>query len=544
MASAVALTPTPRRRRWWTEGRQWHATPTVALPAKEAGRDWLTALLNGPGGPRQDLKTAWDDRAETSVKAVYRYLWRQAHARKSAAVAVSVDQLIAGLMPVMGWLDRGSLEDNRSSYSKSVRRWLDRLAAMRLLEWRGVRDNRNRWWRTELLLLPAPAPDPDTLAAARARMRTFSRREMRRRLRNPCRRRELTRVIERSARPCAARRRRLGRARGLAVRAARATPSRDSNLLPNPFGASTTSKSTPFGIQFEIELNSDTSAAQTGARVVDNDRVAVRNANKGCANELNSRPWSPSDGVALLLRVAAREAALAEGRERPSHHAVFAVTMQRALATLEGWPQHRPVPNRILSEAFEAVTGRPAKLAHDNRHRAQLQRAVARYERCAEQRPNGWPPTGGAALARCIRDVTDDAESVAYAIGRLDVVSKQMAAAAKRSDPLPHYERRARRQHRRAQQTRTTGPLTFRRFTADPGWCSDEQIRNQGAELFLAGDLPGTAGLIGFQHRDDSLLDPTQHRRRDNLRTLIAWTREQLQRRDKRSTPSRNPLDD
>lgn len=101
MASATA----PRRPRsdWRRHGREWCPVPSEPLPAREAGRDVVIALLNGPGGPRHELKTAWDDRRETSLKAVLRALWRLGHGNKSAAFATTFEQLINALMPVMGW---------------------------------------------------------------------------------------------------------------------------------------------------------------------------------------------------------------------------------------------------------------------------------------------------------------------------------------------------------------------------------------------------------------------------------------------------------
>lgn len=90
-----------------------------------------------------------DDRRETSLKAVYRALWRLAHAERSGCFATTPDQLVAVFIRVMG-RGHGSREANRSAHARSVRRWLDDLQAMGLIEWGGVRDNVGRWWRTEI----------------------------------------------------------------------------------------------------------------------------------------------------------------------------------------------------------------------------------------------------------------------------------------------------------------------------------------------------------------------------------------------------------
>ena len=82
------LKATTREARRWSSGREWHPPARTPLPGAEAGRARLNALLNGPGGPRFEPRTTWDDCAETSIKAVYRYLWRLAHANKSACSRV------------------------------------------------------------------------------------------------------------------------------------------------------------------------------------------------------------------------------------------------------------------------------------------------------------------------------------------------------------------------------------------------------------------------------------------------------------------------
>ena len=469
-----ATTPAARR---WSSGRDWHPPARTPLPSVEAGRARLNALLNGPGGPRFELKTTWDDRAETSIKAVYRYLWRLAHANKSGAFACSVDQLVSGLMPVMGWQDHGDARANRSAHSRSVRRWLERLAAMGLIEWAGVRDAQNRWWRTEITLLEAPAPDPYWLRAAQVRLRAFERRERRRRRCRPRRRRDLGRVLARSQAPGARARRASALRRALRRHNAR----RGSGCAPakvssNPLGAPATQEQphhlTTTANQPEFANGEGAHARKTddhsapphpsmGSADVANGKECIEE--RPAVSELREAQLLPDRIDAelsrerLLARVAAREAAIRGGLQPPTKFHVMQATQQRAYEALLQWPSGRPIPARVLSDAFEHATGRPARMWRDGRHKAALARAIERYERHAEQRPACWPASGAGALALAMTACAQDSRSIddrgyhrealslTWAIGRLNVVSKQMAAAAKRANPARELDQRRRR---------------------------------------------------------------------------------------------------
>jgi hypothetical protein len=526
----------------------------VGLPSVEAGRAWLVALLNGPGGPRFALKTTWDDRAETSVKAVYRYLWRLGHAEKSAAFACSVDQLIAGLMPVMGWRDHGDPAANRSAHSRSVRRWLDRLAAMGVIEWTGVRDNMNRWWRTEIWLLTPPEPDPLWLEAACQRLRAFERRERRRRRRSPRRRRDLGHVLARSQAPGTKARRRGALRRGLQVSATRRARqtlacSPDPNVRSNPFGAPASQEQ-----HHQLDANSSsllhdhtetrpTFVNREGARARDEDDPATpRLPTEGSGNPANGKEPSENEGrcvvdrceasgvdaqwelssAALLERIAAREAAIRAGTEAPTKYHIIAATRRRSYEALLSWSAGQPVPDRVLGEAFEHVTGQSARMWRDGRHREPLARAMERYRRYVEQRPSGWPESPAAALALAMLDCAQNPRSVdelgysrgplslSWAIGRLNIISKQMAAAAKRQDRARELERRRRRLARRDRRASRV-PIAFRRApTLARESTSAEHQRRVAIEQLLRGELAGGADLIGFLVRARDLLDRGQ----------------------------------
>ena len=381
-----AATAVARR---WNSGRDWHPPTRTPLPGAEAGRARLNALLNGPGGPRFELKTTWDDRAETSIKAVYRYLWRLAHANKSGAFACSVDQLVSGLMPVMGWQDHGDARANRSAHSRSVRRWLERLAAMGLIEWAGVRDAQNRWWRTEITLLEAPAPDPYWLRAAQVRLRAFERRERRRRRCRPRRRRDLGRVLARSQAPGARARRASALRRALRRHNAR----RGSGCVPakvssNPIGAPATQEQ-PHHLTTTADQPELANWEGAHARKTD-DHSAPPHPSMGSANVANGKECIEERPAVselreaqllpdridaelsrerLLARVAAREAAIRGGLQPPTKFHVIQATQQRAYEALLQWPSGRPIPARVLSDAFEHATGRPARMWRDGRHK-------------------------------------------------------------------------------------------------------------------------------------------------------------------------------
>jgi transposase InsO family protein len=73
--------------------------------------------------------TPGDDRLETRVYAVKRYLFRLGHAARSARFATSIEQLVVGLAPVMGWGTVPARPAERArfvrAHRKSVQRWLD-----------------------------------------------------------------------------------------------------------------------------------------------------------------------------------------------------------------------------------------------------------------------------------------------------------------------------------------------------------------------------------------------------------------------------------
>ena len=105
----------------------------------------MCALL-GRARRARGCVTPGDDRLETRVYAVKRYLFRLGHAASSARFATSIEQLVVGLAPVMGWgpAPRGGAERARfvRAHRKSVQRWLDDLQAAGLVAHEPERDER------------------------------------------------------------------------------------------------------------------------------------------------------------------------------------------------------------------------------------------------------------------------------------------------------------------------------------------------------------------------------------------------------------------
>jgi hypothetical protein len=238
------------------------------IPA-EPGRVELLALAQ-VARERAGRAYAGDERLETSLYALKRYLWRLGHSSRNRAgtYATSLPQLVTGLAPIMGWR-RTTLRDGRQiplsraalvrAHRRTVQRWLDWLAAAGIADHIPERDQDGNWWRTRIVLHVTPAIDPGRLAAARTRLRNRGRRERRaaarahrrRRSGQLQRRRDLRAITSASATPTGATRARLGRARSCAIAAARRAQAVDAIRAPrpdsgdnltHPFGAPSTSE--------------------------------------------------------------------------------------------------------------------------------------------------------------------------------------------------------------------------------------------------------------------------------------------------------------
>src|SRR3954469_2701585 len=175
-ALAVPLERTSPSRR---SRRRWYRPASAPIPP-EPGRLVVSTLL-GRARLARGCSTPGDDRLETRAYAVKRYLFRLAHAARSGRFACSIEQLVAGLAPVMGWgpVPRDGAERARfvRAHRRSVQRWLDDLQAAGVVAHEPERDERGGWWRTQIVLLAAPTPCAEELRVARARARGWRARE-------------------------------------------------------------------------------------------------------------------------------------------------------------------------------------------------------------------------------------------------------------------------------------------------------------------------------------------------------------------------------
>jgi hypothetical protein len=145
----------------------------------------VVCALLGRARRARGCVTPGDDRIETRVYAVKRYPFRLGHAARSGRFATSVEQLVVGLAPVMGWgvVPRGGSERARfvRAHRKSVQRWLDDRRATGIVAHVPERDTRGQWWRIQIVLLAASDPTTQELRVAVVRARGWRRRERSRR---------------------------------------------------------------------------------------------------------------------------------------------------------------------------------------------------------------------------------------------------------------------------------------------------------------------------------------------------------------------------
>ena len=185
--SRALLLVLPRRFGRWR--CRWSAHPLVALVASRVagiGRrtsrcrpspgGWWSCALLGRARRARGCSTPGDDRLETRAYAVKRYLFRLGHAQRSARYATSVEQLVVGLAPVMGWgpVPRERAERARfvRAHRKSVQRWLDDLQAAGVVAHEPERDGAGSGGARRSCCSPRRSPTADELRwrAARARV--------------------------------------------------------------------------------------------------------------------------------------------------------------------------------------------------------------------------------------------------------------------------------------------------------------------------------------------------------------------------------------
>jgi hypothetical protein len=511
------------RRRWYRPARE-------PIPP-EPGRLVVCALLSRARAAR-GCSTPGDDRLETRAYAVKRYLFRLGHAARSGRFACSVEQLVVGLAPVMGWgaVPVGEFERVRfvRAHRKSVQRWLDDLQVAGVVAHEPERDARGRWWRTQIVLLTALAPNPEELRIAKRRAQAWRVRERarRRQHRRAC---TLATIRLRAAEPRRCTRRRLARARAMAAHEARRRALIEAQietgraivhargLLTHPFGAPPTSAHVaesskrhkggptprawaPAAARAAQTLKTTpTFPAGTGAHARATSGGALTPTPSGPeqrGEEIGRLP--PDEFEAMVLRrVGEREHQLAVRAAFRCEHVL------RRSREVICWPRGCPCPIGRLAEAWAthrhgadvvakrgavAAGSRSAELAGRAAH------AIALYERFVDERPPGWPQTGPAAL--CALAAQRRAAVLAGDIARLLGLASGMRASALLGS-AERLERAAARAHRR-QRSLDPG-VPFR--TGRPRWETAEQRRVRVRdELLLAGADPAdwpNAALAG-----------------------------------------------
>jgi hypothetical protein len=466
--------------------------------------------------------TPGDDRLETRAYAVKRYLFRLGHAARSARFATSIEQLVLGLAPVMGWGTVPSARVERArfvrAHRKSVQRWVDDLQEAGVVAHEPERDEHGRWWRTQIALLAGPAPSVDELRVARARARGWRMRERarRRRHRRAC---ALATIRSRASVPQRHTRRRLARARARTahearrreaieaqIRAARAR-AEGRGLLTHPFGAPPTSADVPEPSTSSEGAQTPRSWVPAAARsepTLEKTRSFVAGTGahsraagarpsaraladrKECFEEIGRMPPGEFDAL-VARRVAERERQLADRAALRREH-----VLRRSQEVID-WPEGRICPFGRLTEAWVAHRYGPAGAAETGAAAAgprspalagRAARAIALYEAFSDHRPPGWPETGPAAL--CALGGQRRAAVLAGDVARLLGLAKGMRAGALLGDA----RRRVRAAGRaRRRQRAWDGRLLFR--TGASRWESGEQRRTRVRdELLLAGADP------------------------------------------------------
>ena len=408
----------------------------------------------------------FDLRVFVSLLAVSRYLHRLGRARPARAqIACSMPQLVAGLAPTMGWERGADRFADRDAHHASVRRWLDLLQALGLIRWQAGINDVGEEARTEITLLAFPDVDAAELRAADRRLAAWRRRygpDW-----NTGARRCLSAIGRRSRPPTPTERRKAAIASARATASARrsstdsappcGTPATAGEQLLEP-SSSPSSGTTAYG--------QGTGVTRTHANERASATAAISAVAKAGQETEPERSWE--DRLqAVVERVAVRET------QREDIVATIAAQARRRALDVAGWGIDRAWPEGRLREAWVVARHGPGGAAQRGaaaagrlrpEDRARLRRAVGRFARYADHRPQQLPAAPLAALL-ALAGASGD-WTLARTIRRLDQLSRRMRAHATASDPARQEAaaHRARRRHQDAPPPR----LAFR--APGPRW--------------------------------------------------------------------------
>jgi hypothetical protein len=509
-SAGVASRADPARARGLRRARRLAPCAPVAstpLPAAPTDVELLALLTRARSVrvARGELASTrlYDLRAFKTVAAELAYLRRlAAGGRYEGTVVTSMRQLVVGLAPLHpAWrMTGGEGWEDRDRHHQAVRRRLRALQAMGLVRWSVGVDEDGEERRTELELLSVPEVMPAELAAAAARLARW---EARYGAELDTGSRTGIRGVRRASAPLSAsERQRRGCAR-VRDRAARrgVVESSKSNSTP-PCGAEPTAQNN--GLFHEDIATTRNRCERTGvtranAPVIATDTAAVNGSKTTCIEDggpfgSDGSPVSETTGdlgidvQALLARVRQRQALRA-----PILAEIAAQANRRAVEVCQ-WSLERQWPAGRLREAWVVARFGARAAAEGGSHQAgplaresyeRLRRAVARYERSADARPEGFPARGLGALLH-LGGVAGEAgpRTLAYAIGALDQLSRRMRAHATAAslERVQAAERRARKRH-----LDPPPPPPFQFRSAGPRWPKWLTVDEAGVPVFSAG---------------------------------------------------------
>jgi hypothetical protein len=385
--------------------------------------------------------------------------------RHGGQFATSMPQLVVGLAPMHPrWNMAGDRFAVRDRHHTAVRHRLAQLAGMGLLRWGPGVDEAGEERRTEIALLSPPAVTVEELAAASAQLtvwearygptlNTSSSTQVRDALvhgRPLSQSERQRRGVEHAKKGGSGRRLR----EQLSTSKSKTTPPsgalRNSPINRNhPDIRSVTDRTRVTRTRVtdrrnppdapEPLLRTETAASENKVREV---RGGERPQDASVASAQlawGSEAWQE----ALIARVAA-----AQTQRAPVIEMIARQAQARAIE-LADWGLERPWSRRRIAEAW-VVSRYGASTAGDSGTNSagplndemytKLRRSVARYERNATARPDGWPAGGLAALlhiATLAGDglMHDPPRTLAYAIGRHYQIATRMRARRRVSDP-------------------------------------------------------------------------------------------------------------